>query len=246
MKLRNLARHQNLALRLAGVSEADLNSGHQWNGWAAPAFPHNNDGGTGNGSGSGGGGGSGGEGGDGDGDDDGDGKPLSEMTDAEKAKFWQRQARANERKLKGAPKPEELEKLRADAAEMEKIRDGQRSDAEKATARADKAEARVAELEPKLLRLEVALEKGLTAKQAARLVGSTKEELEADADDLLEEIGAVKAKGEEEKKATRSAARKESGRDAGVRGSREDTKGSVQSGADLYASRRPKKTTTAG
>lgn len=41
-------------------------------------------------------------------------------------------------------------------------------------------------------RLEIALEKGLTARQAKRLVGKTRDELEDDADALLEEIGAAK------------------------------------------------------
>lgn len=39
------------------------------------------------------------------------------------------------------------------------------------------------------LRLEVALEKGLTAIQAKRLIGETKEDLEEDADALLESFG---------------------------------------------------------
>lgn len=40
-----------------------------------------------------------------------------------------------------------------------------------------------------LTRYEVALAKGLNASQAKRLVGSTQEELEADADELLETFG---------------------------------------------------------
>jgi len=43
--------------------------------------------------------------------------------------------------------------------------------------------------EDRALRAEVANAKGLTAKQAKRLQGGTREELEADADDLLEDIG---------------------------------------------------------
>lgn len=39
------------------------------------------------------------------------------------------------------------------------------------------------------LKLQVALEKGLSAKQVKRLVGTTREELEADADELIEESG---------------------------------------------------------
>lgn len=43
--------------------------------------------------------------------------------------------------------------------------------------------------ESKLLRYEVAMEKGLTAAQAKRLSGGTREELEADADELIEMFG---------------------------------------------------------
>ncbi|MCZ7526562.1 MAG: hypothetical protein M5U14_09405 [Acidimicrobiia bacterium] len=49
--------------------------------------------------------------------------------------------------------------------------------------------ARVAELESAELRRDVAAEKGLTAEQARRLTGATREELEADADDLLAAFG---------------------------------------------------------
>jgi hypothetical protein len=72
----------------------------------------------------------------------------------------------------------ELAKYRK--AEQEKA-DADKSEAEKratAEARADAAELRA-------LRLEVGADKGLTPKQSARLVGATREELEADADDLL-------------------------------------------------------------
>ena len=58
-------------------------------------------------------------------------------------------------------------------------------------------EDRVAEIErqakaseERALRAEVANAKGLTASQAKRLIGSTKEELEADADELLKDIEA--------------------------------------------------------
>lgn len=44
-------------------------------------------------------------------------------------------------------------------------------------------------------RLKVALDKGLTATQAKRLVGDTEEELAADADELLEDLGAKPGEG---------------------------------------------------
>lgn len=216
-------------------------------GFAPPVFPQNHPGGND----SGGGGGSGSTGGDDDADDD-DGdegtgrKALADMTDAEKAKFWQRQARQTERKLKGAPKPEDVAKLKEAAAELEKIRDSQRTDSEKAVARADAAEKELGDLKPKLDRLEVALEKGLTLRQAMRLVGSTKDELAADADELLEELGqaarGADEKDEKDKREKRTAARKDAGRDNGPRGDRTDTKATVSSGADLFANRKAKKT----
>ncbi|KQP83749.1 hypothetical protein [Aeromicrobium sp. Leaf291] len=63
-------------------------------------------------------------------------------------------------------------------------------------------EQRVADIERKAndsearaIRAEIANAKGLTATQAKRLVGTTREELEADADELLTDIGAQKQNG---------------------------------------------------
>ena len=53
----------------------------------------------------------------------------------------------------------------------------------------DKIAAGVSDNDPRLLRLEVAMDKGLTAAQAKRLVGNTKEELETDADELIQSFG---------------------------------------------------------
>lgn len=63
-------------------------------------------------------------------------------------------------------------------------------------------EDRIADLETKgtqseqrALRAEIANAKGLTPGQAKRLVGTTREELEADANELLQDIGARKKRG---------------------------------------------------
>lgn len=77
----------------------------------------------------------------------------------------------------------EAETLRLKLQEFE---DRDKSEAQKLADRAEAAERRASELEVKALRLEVAAEKGLTPAQAKRLVGTTREELEADADELLE------------------------------------------------------------
>lgn len=76
----------------------------------------------------------------------------------------------------------EAETLRLKLKEFE---DRDKSEAQKLAERADAAEKRALEFETSALRLEVAAEKGLTPAQAKRLVGSTRDELETDADELL-------------------------------------------------------------
>lgn len=76
----------------------------------------------------------------------------------------------------------ELEPLAKKAKELE---DAGKSESERLTERATSAEARAATAEEELLRVKVAIDKGLTEKQAGRLRGSTREEMEEDADDLL-------------------------------------------------------------
>ena len=78
-------------------------------------------------------------------------------------------------KLREAEK--ELAQYRKDASAKA---DADKSEAEKRTA----AETRAADADRRALRLEVAFDKGLTPGQAKRLVGSTREELEADADEV--------------------------------------------------------------
>jgi hypothetical protein len=79
--------------------------------------------------------------------------------------------------------------LKAKAAKFDEIEQASRSDVEKAAERAAAAERDRDDARGRLDRLEVALEKGLTPSQAKRLVGSTREELEADADELLKDLG---------------------------------------------------------
>lgn len=79
--------------------------------------------------------------------------------------------------------------LQAKAAKFDEIEQASRSDVEKASERAASAERERDDARGRLDRLEVALEKGLTPSQAKRLVGGTREELEADADELLKDLG---------------------------------------------------------
>lgn len=88
--------------------------------------------------------------------------------------------------LKNANKEAEKHRLRA-----KELEDATKSDEDKRNERfaelekSDREkEAAIAEREAKLLRYEVAAAKGLDLKAALRLQGSTREELEADADDF--------------------------------------------------------------
>lgn len=76
----------------------------------------------------------------------------------------------------------EAETLRLKLKEFE---DRDKSEVDKLNERLSAAEKRALDAD----RLEVAIEKGLTKSQAKRLVGSTREELEADADELIADLG---------------------------------------------------------
>lgn len=75
--------------------------------------------------------------------------------------------------------------LQSKAAKFDEIEQASKSEQERLTERAEAAERRAAELEAQTVRLEVASQNGLSPAQAKRLVGSTREELEADAKELL-------------------------------------------------------------
>lgn len=82
-------------------------------------------------------------------------------------------------------KVRELEPLAQKAQQLE---EAGKSELEKLTARAETAERERGELTARALRLEVAFEKGLTPQQAKRLVGANRDELEADADEILRDF----------------------------------------------------------
>lgn len=75
--------------------------------------------------------------------------------------------------------------LRAKASKLDEIEEASKTEQQKALDRAAAAEKTANEATTKLLRYEVAAAKGVPAKLAGRLQGTTKEEMEADADDLL-------------------------------------------------------------
>lgn len=90
-----------------------------------------------------------------------------------------------------ARKWEARAKANSDAAErLAALEDAQKSAEQKIAERAERAEAELAKVRAEADRTAVALAKGLTPSQAKRLVGSTREELEADATEMLADLGA--------------------------------------------------------
>lgn len=76
---------------------------------------------------------------------------------------------------------------------LKEYEDAEKTEQQRLQERAETAERNATDLEIKLARADVAAEKGLTARQARRLQGSTREELGADADELLAEFPAPKS-----------------------------------------------------
>ena len=69
---------------------------------------------------------------------------------------------------------------------LKEIEDRDKSDSEKLTDKLTAAEQRASQAEREAMRLQVAYAKGLTPAQAKRLVGDTIDDLEADADEIIE------------------------------------------------------------
>ncbi len=82
--------------------------------------------------------------------------------------------------------------LKTKASKFDEVEQASKSELEKEREARAAAEQERDSLRMASLRAEIALSKGLTPTQAKRLVGSTKEELEADADELLADLGATK------------------------------------------------------
>ncbi len=86
-------------------------------------------------------------------------------------------------------KPADYDELKAKAAKFDEIEQASKTELQRLTEDRDGHKTRGDTAELRAARLEVALEKGLTLTQAKRLVGNTREELEADADELLADLG---------------------------------------------------------
>lgn len=110
-----------------------------------------------------------------------------EDTASEQDEFDQDRAKAaiSKKNQENASLRKRLKELEPLAAKAKELEDASKTETEKLSERLTASERRAQEAELRALRLEVAADKGLTPAQARRLVGASKEELEADADDLL-------------------------------------------------------------
>ena len=131
-----------------------------------------------------------------------DATPVADMTAEHQVAYWKHHARKHEAASKAAPPAEELERLRAAEAELNSRKAAELSETERLQKERDEAAAEAATAKAerdaaarKVLLLEIAADKGLTPAQAARLQGSTKDELEADADALKAEFGQAGGQG---------------------------------------------------
>jgi len=98
--------------------------------------------------------------------------------------------KAGEAKWKAMSRKHEAEaKANKDAAKkLADMEDADKSEVQKLTDKATASDKAAASAGGELSRLRVAMRKGLTEAQAKRLIGTTEEELEADADALLTEF----------------------------------------------------------
>ncbi|MFI9123890.1 hypothetical protein ACIGW0_31615 [Streptomyces bikiniensis] len=166
-----------------------------------------------------------------------DNTPTADMTPEHQVAYWKHHARKHEALAKAAPDSSELERLRQRDADLKRIEDEQLTETQRIQAEKDAADAARVAAEAardaalaEALRIRVAADKGLTPAQAERLRGSTKEELEADADALKELFGATNTDG-----AGSSAPRSGGPRGGDVGGSKTTT-----SGAERYRQRHGK------
>jgi hypothetical protein len=93
----------------------------------------------------------------------------------------------------------QFDEFKAKAEKFDALEDGNSSEVDKLTKQVADLNAKMADAEAKSLRAEVAMAKGLTPGQAKRLAGATREELEADADEIIEAFPVKATEGGETK-----------------------------------------------
>ena len=122
------------------------------------------------------------EAGDDDGGDDGDDGDSAGDTDSTAASA--EDIKKMQSALRKANKEAETFRLK-----LKEIEDRDKSETEKLTERTRELEGSLTSAEQRALRLEIALDKGIPKSIASRLQGNTRQEMEADADELLKTLG---------------------------------------------------------
>ena len=107
--------------------------------------------------------------------------PTDDTFDAERAKAKIAKANSEAKALR-----DRLKAAEEKASRLDEIENEGKSEVEKLTSKVAEFERKAHEADARAMRAEVAASKGLTPAQAKRLVGSSLEELEADADELLD------------------------------------------------------------
>ena len=117
--------------------------------------------------------------------------PAPEATEQEQRTFTQQQVNDLLARQKGdvQRRYSDYDDLKQKALELEEIEEAKRSDLERLTNERDSLKESLTPLQTENLRLRVALEKKLPGDLIDRLKGGTEEEMQADADKLLELIG---------------------------------------------------------
>lgn len=105
--------------------------------------------------------------------------PPTEATPEKDEPDWKAEARKWENRAK---------ENKTAAEELAAIKESQKTEAQKLEDRATAAEKALSDKTLEAERALVALEKGLTPSQAKRLIGTTREELAADADEIVAEF----------------------------------------------------------
>lgn len=115
-------------------------------------------------------------------DDDTDDDTSTGADDTDVAAQLRNERTRNRRMRRQLKEAETLRK------ELDDLKKKDQTDSERLTSELAEARTRAEKAEAKASRFEVALNKGLTLRQANRLVGDNPEELEEDADDLLADL----------------------------------------------------------
>lgn len=109
----------------------------------------------------------------------------------------------------------DVAELKRKASELDKLTEAQKSEQQKAAERIAQLERELSTAQLAQLRRDVGERHGLTATQARRLVGTTEDELTADAEELAKDLGLTKPKGKRTQEALKPAATADSGDEQG-------------------------------